>query len=162
MEKEKNALEVLIGDLPEHKIKGVDGKEYVFTRIDLYDIRELINKYGDVANASLDEMVKKAEGKSTPEIIIEAIDYYMFVAWLGIRKYGLTDEQLAKRQWKISIEKMARILPNNIQFLKSLTDKIFEMSGQGIEVDSGKGNPGLDEEEKNSSREGKNPPQKTE
>jgi len=160
MDNKDNALEVLLGGLPEHKITGVDGKKYTFTRIDLVDIKDLVSKYGDIFSGGLE---KNAEGKTSRDLILEAIDFHLFVAWLGLRKAGLTDDQIEKGEWKIGIRKVASILPTNIPYLRELTAKIFEMSGYGLIKKEDEPKTGDEDEEiKNSSREEKTPPLKTE
>lgn len=159
MGKDDNALEAMIGKEPEHKIKGLDGKEYIFHGLALLEIEELMEKHGDIFSILWGP---ESDEKEKMKNLFTDVKFHLLVAWLGVRRSGITDEQLERGEWKISQRKLAAILPANIPFLMELSSKILEMTQWGVpppELDKKSRN--LGEEEKNSSREGQTPPLKT-
>lgn len=154
MDKKENALDVMLGNPPVHEITGLDGKKYQFTGLSLFEIREIMNEYGDIFSILWSEKSEKEEKLS----LIQDIDFHILIAWLGSRAVGLNDEQLEKGEWKITKRKLIKILPPNIPFLMGLTTKIFEMTKWGIPQNVNDNLNHLGEEEKNSSPGGKQPP----
>lgn len=102
-------------DKKEVKFKDVEGKEHTLKALNLMDLSDFQDKFGNFEKLKDEAYLK--------------IKFHLYVLWLSLRKNGLTQEEINKEEWKIGLQTVAGYLPTKIDELVNLTNKLFAISG---------------------------------
>lgn len=117
-EQKEATLRIYLGT-DRDKIVLSDGKEYILYPLDLTDIGDLEERFGE--NYS-----KIATGQNVKAGI--------YILWLAVRKNYLTEEQILAQQWKISERQVGMWFSiGEFEKLTQIVPRIFSFSG--LEVD---------------------------
>jgi len=89
------------------KVSDKDGKTHTLTVLDLGDISEIYVKYGDLEILTPKQEIDAITGDIKPDKAL--YEKILFLAWLAMRKEGLTESQLDVGDWSVSLTKVGRM-----------------------------------------------------
>lgn len=111
--KEPTDLQIVTGD--GIRFKDKNGKEHYLSPLDLTDLRDYERKLGSLRTLNAEN---------------SKFDDVLFLLWLSLRKEGLTQDEIERRNWKLTEDGVGRMFDfRNLKQLNLWIVELLKISG---------------------------------